>query len=463
MPKQLFLKIFFSFWLVTVAQTATIIAIPSMLASSEEADPKQQKRHLAIVKMLSKAKNFSKAIKRVQHKIRPPHYLRKKLTDKRGRIANVFVIDSDNAPYNGKRLPKDIYLAIVNHEDNPKQFLYNFKRWTVYGPYKFQRDGQQYQLYLRDFHHKNKTKVLSFLSDNPWFMFAIAMLISGIFCGLLAWHLSRPIRSLDRSAKKLAQGDLSVRADKLALRYHDEIGQLARSFNEMAGAIENMVTGQQRLLGDISHEIRTPITRLKLACAIHRRQCGESQELQRIEQETDVIDKMLNQLLALSRSTLANDHPFEAVDFAFFMEDILDNAKFEAHQANLTLDSIIDDGLNVSVQWDSLSSAMENIIRNAIKYAASAISLTARSENNTLIIDIIDDGNGVDSKHLDKLFAPFYRASNARDRQSGGTGLGLAIAHEAITRHQGNVSAYNNSFGGLTVTISIPLNQCTIL
>jgi len=457
MPKQLFLKIFFGFWLVAVAQTATIIAIPSMLASSERIDPQQLKHHLEIVDMLSNSKNLTKAIKRAQHKIRPPHYLRKRLINKRGRLANVFVINDENNAFDGRRLPKDVYLAIVNHEDNPQQQRLKLKRWTLYGPYKFTHKDKNYQLYLRDFNHKKRTKVLTFLSENPWITFAIVMLISAIFCGLLAWHLSRPIRSLDRSAKKLAQGDLSVRADKLALRYHDEIGQLARSFNEMAGAIETMVNGQQRLLGDISHEIRTPLTRLQLACAIHRRQFGDNPELKRIEQETETIDKMLYQLLALSRSTLTNEHPFETTEFSFFMEEIIDNARFEAHQANIELIDNITQQLTVSVQWDSLASAIENILRNAIRYAKKTISFTVYSKNNRLIIDISDDGCGVEDAHLTNLFTPFYRVSTARDRKSGGTGLGLAIAHEAVTRHQGKIDATNNKDGGLTVTISLPL------
>jgi len=459
MPKQLFLKIFFGFWLVALAQTAVIIAIPSLLASSESIDPKQLKHHLGIAERLANSKNLSKTIKRVQHQIRPPHRLRKKLIDKRGRLANVFVVNDENNAYDGHRFPKDVYLAIVNHEENPQQKLYKFKRWTVYGPYKFKHKEQDYQLYLRDFNHKKRTKVLSFLTENPWIMFGIVMLVSAIICGLLSWHLSRPIRSLDRSAKLLAKGDLSVRADKLALRYHDEIGQLARSFNEMAGAIETMVNGQQRLLGDISHEIRTPLTRLQLACAIHRRQFGDNTELERIEHETETIDKMLYQLLALSRSTLTNEHPFETTEFSFFMEEIIENARFEAHQADIELIDSIPPELTVSVQWDSLASAIENILRNAIRYAKKTISFNVYAKHERLFIDISDDGCGVEDSHLSNLFTPFYRVSTARERKSGGTGLGLAIAHEAVTRHQGKIGATNNKVGGLTVTISLPLIQ----
>lgn len=457
MPKQLFLKIFFGFWLITVAQMATIIAIPYILESSESINPQQLKHHQEIVDYLSKAKNLSKGVRKVQHKIRPPRYIRDKLIDKRGRLANIFVVQGDHNSFDGKRLPKDVYLAIVNHEETPTKNFYRFKRWTVYGPYQFTHDNNDYQLYLRDFETSKRSYILMFLSNNPWIMFTIAIFISAFFCSVLAWHLSRPIRSLDQSARRLAAGDLTVRADKLALRYHDEIGQLAKSFNEMASSVESTINGQQRLLGDISHEIRTPLTRLKLACAIHRRQFGDNIELNRIEQETEVIDKMLNQLLALSRSTLTNQHPFEETDFSFFMEEIIDNAGFEAREANIHVAHNIQESLTIAVQWDSLASAIENILRNAIRYADKEITFNAYEADNKLIIDIIDDGCGVESAHLDNLFTPFYRVSTSRDRKSGGIGLGLSIAHEAITLHKGTITASNNKIGGLTVTITLPL------
>ena len=457
MPKQLFLKIFISFWLVTVAQMATIIAIPSMIASPEALNPQQRKHHRNITAYLAKAPNLKKAINKVKHKIRTPRSFVKTLEDRSGKLQNIYIIDNDNNAYNGKRLPKDIYGAIVNHEEFPAQKIYKFKRWAIYGPYEFTNNGIDYQLYIRDFQHSERIRILRFLSDNPWIMFTIAMFISALFCSLLAWHLSRPIRSLERSAKQLASGDLTARADNLALRYHDEIGQLAKSFNEMADFVESTISGQQRLLGDISHEIRTPLTRLKLACAIHRRQFGDNVELKRIEQETIVIDKMLNQLLDLSRSTIANQHPIEETDFAFFMEEIIDNASFEARQANVNLKDNIQSDLIIAVQWDSLASAVENILRNAIRYAEQEIIFSAYAKDNQLIIDISDDGCGVEDEHLDNLFTPFYRVSTSRDRQSGGIGLGLAIAQEAISRHHGIINAKNNDNGGLTVTITLPL------
>lgn len=461
MPKQLFLKIFFGFWFVMVVQTAAILALPNMLDSASRIDPKIDAFNKKIARTLAKSSNLDKAVRKLQHKLRPPHFIKKRISDKRGRLDNLFVVDENKIGLKGNRLPKDIYLTLIQLEEEPNRRYFHFKRWGVYGPYSFTHDGKEYKLFIRDFEHRHRSVVLNFLKKHPGITLAIAMLISAIICGLLAWHLSRPIRSLDRSAKRLAAGDLSARADKLALRYHDEIGQLAKSFNEMADSVQSMVNGQQRLLGDISHEIRTPLTRLQLACAIHRRQFGENDELSRIEQETEIIDKMLNQLLALSRSTLSDDHPFERVDFAFFMEEIIDNARFEAHQANKKLDSTIAPDITVELQWDSLASAIENIIRNAIKYASNKVCFNAYRTDEQLTITISDNGSGVEQNHLENLFTPFYRVSTARDRKTGGTGLGLAIAHEAVKRHNGKISASNNEKGGLSVTIVLPLTSKT--
>jgi len=139
------------------------------------------------------------------------------------------------------------------------------------------------------------------------------------------------------------------------------------------------------------------------------------------------------------------------------MDDIIDNASFEAKEHGVELTASISPNLNIMLQWDPLASAIENIIRNAIRYANTSITFTAQAEQGTLVISISDDGCGVATEHLASLFTPFYRVSDARERSSGGTGLGLAIAHEAVIRHQGAIEAVNNSSGGLTIIIRLSL------
>lgn len=460
MPKQLFLKILFGFWLVTVLIAGTIVALPALIESTRQLSPEQAKHHQKLIKLIESAPTLNEGVQAAQ-RILNAQRLSKHLKKKRGRFKHLFIVDQENNSINSRNLPKDINLAIVKHQEEPQHNGYHFKRWTVFGPYQLTFDQVVYQLYIRDTTRHHRTSFLSTLRDNRWLLLFLVMTVSAICCALLAWHIVRPIKSLDRSAKQLAQGDLTARADERALAHRDEIGQLAKSFNNMADSVESMLHGQQRLLGDISHELRTPLTRLQLANAISRRKEGESEELARIEQETQTIDKMLQQLLLLSRYQLASNQPFELSEFDQFMDDIIDNAKFEAKEHGIELTTTIEPNLKLMLQWDPLASAIENIIRNAIRYAKTRIEFSAKRESDSLVISISDDGCGVPKEHLANLFTPFYRVSNARERSSGGTGLGLAIAHEAVTRHQGSIEAINNKVDGLNIKIRLPLASDT--
>ncbi|NRA59479.1 MAG: HAMP domain-containing protein [Psychrobium sp.] len=462
MPKTLFIKLLIGFWSITVLIAGAIVALPTLLEASQTITPKQLKRHLYFVEAIKKATSIEEGIKYVERKlpirIPPPSMKRShKRSNKRHHTRHVFVMDADNNSVPNYRIPKDIHIAILSNEENSTVKNHPFKRWTVYGPYRFEHKKKAYSLFLRDINYNARHRFLQTLADNRLLLLLLVMSISAICCALLAWHITRPIKSLDKSARLLAQGDLTIRAEKNALRHRDEIGQLAHSFNAMADSVEKIVLGQQRLLGDISHELRTPLTRLQLASAISRRQSGETPELIRIDQETKVIDKMLQQLLVLSHYKLVNDHPVEQCQFDFFMDDILENAKFEANEYNVTLNSDIGVNIEISVQWEPLASAIENIIRNAIRYASTQVTFTAHVINDSLEIAISDDGKGVAAQHLEHLFTPFYRVSSARERDSGGTGLGLAIAYAAISRHQGSIQAENNQQGGLSVKIKLPI------
>ena len=139
------------------------------------------------------------------------------------------------------------------------------------------------------------------------------------------------------------------------------------------------------------------------------------------------------------------------------MDDILENAIFEANEHAIVIKSHIADNIEVDLQWEPLASAIENIIRNAIRYAKTQVTFNAQVVAGELEVIIADDGKGVPSEHLEQLFSPFYRVSSARERSSGGTGLGLAIALAAINRHQGSISAENNNQGGLSVKIRLPI------
>ena len=218
------------------------------------------------------------------------------------------------------------------------------------------------------------------------------------------------------------------------------------------------MTAQQRLLSDISHELRTPLTRLQLATALMRRRQGEGKELQRIEMEAQRLDGMINDLLVLSRTQHKNALVSEAMKANHLWSGVLDDARFEAEQMGKTLEVPYPPG-----PWplygnpSALDSALENIVRNALRYSHSRIVVSFSVDKQGITIHVDDDGPGVSAEDREQIFRPFYRTDEARDRESGGTGLGLAIVETAIQQHRGWVKADDSPLGGLRLTLWLPL------
>ncbi len=255
-------------------------------------------------------------------------------------------------------------------------------------------------------------------------------------------------------------------ATKLAKR-HDEIGQLGRDFNLMAERLESMVRAQHRLLGDISHELRSPLARLGVALGLARQRSGNEANgaLDRIERESENLNEMISQLLILTRLESGTDGRKRTdVDLAALLREVADDADFEARSINRIVQVVMADKCSISGVEELLRSAVENVVRNAVRYTpeGTAVEVTLRHRNgagdNFAVITVRDRGKGVPEEALDKIFRPFYRTEDARDRQSGGgTGLGLAITERAVRLHGGTVKATNASDGGLAVEMKLLL------
>jgi len=303
--------------------------------------------------------------------------------------------------------------------------------------------------------------ILFDLSHSLW----IALPVTALICMLFAYILVRPIRQLQHTARLLGDGDLSIRSP-LATR-RDEIGQLANEFNEMANRIESTLNQQQQLLRDVSHELRSPLARLRIALELARKQSGETVQLQRIENETACMDGMIENILTLIRLEQGSAHQSAPKAFSIIslVEDVVSNANFEYAQASKQA-YIHTSMQDIIMQGDRrlLHSAIENIVRNAMHYtpANSQVSIHISTHAKQAMIIITDAGNGVPEKSLAHLFEPFYRVDEARDRQSGGFGLGLSIAARAIQSHHGSIHAENAKAGGLSVTMTLPIMDETI-
>jgi len=288
----------------------------------------------------------------------------------------------------------------------------------------------------------------------------VLLLITAVVCYLLARSLTSPIKRLREATCRFADGDLSTRIGDQVKGGH-ELAELARDFDNMAAKIEALVSSRQRLLRDISHELRSPLARLGIALELARQQQpeGSDKALNRIELESQRMNEMIGQLLSLTR--LESDGsalPMVSLDLAELLDQLVHDADFEAAVKNCR---VVYDGPEEfpwSGNQELLARAFENVIRNAVRYTAdgSSVRVSLLWKGSLAGIEVSDSGPGVPDETLERLFTPFYRVEDDRDRKSGGTGIGLAIADRAIRLHGGSIRAENRAEGGLKIEISLP-------
>jgi signal transduction histidine kinase len=296
----------------------------------------------------------------------------------------------------------------------------------------------------------------------------VVLVIGGIFCYWLARYLTTPVLKLRTTTNELAEGNLGARVATNLVKRRDEVGQLGRDFNVMAERLESMVKAQQRLLGDISHELRSPLARLGVALGLARQRSGTEANgaLDRIERESDNLNEMISQLLTLTRLESGTDSRKRTeVNLAALVREVAEDADFEARSVNRAVQVVSSDDCSINGVEELLRSAVENVVRNAVRYTpeGTAVEVALRKQNggtdNFAVISVRDRGKGVPEDALERIFRPFYRTEDARDRQSGGgTGLGLAIAERAVRMHGGSVQAVNAADGGLAVEMRLGLS-----
>ncbi|HMS11416.1 MAG TPA: ATP-binding protein, partial [Pyrinomonadaceae bacterium] len=261
----------------------------------------------------------------------------------------------------------------------------------------------------------------------------IGLLITAlIVCYLLALYLTSPIRKLREAAQRLADGELDTRVADRVGRRGDELSGLARDFDLMAERIESLINSQKTLSRDISHELRSPLARLNVALEIAKKKANNETHpsLERIETESNRLNEMIGRLLTLSRlETGTDDFERTPVNLRKLVEQVAADAQFEAAAKGRSVKVLKLDECNLHGSESLLRSAVENVLRNALKYThpETTVEVELEAKNGNASIVVRDHGGGVPEEQLKNLFRPFYRVSEARDRGSGGTGLGLAI------------------------------------
>jgi two-component system sensor histidine kinase CpxA len=292
-----------------------------------------------------------------------------------------------------------------------------------------------------------------------WLLPALA---GGLLCLVLARHLSSPIRTLQTVAGRIADGDFSVRASPAIGSRRDELADLARDFDRMADRIQSLLRKQQELLGDISHELRSPLARLNVSLELVRR--GKMDAVEHMQADLHRMDISIGQILTLTRLQIRDDRKIETpVNLRLIVKSVAEDARFEGKEEGKSV--VIPRADDCWMKGDPalLRSCIENVVRNAVHYTKPQTEVTLSLEvvgdnSDSARILVADHGDGVPPEVLDRIFEPFYRVTEAREHQTGGTGLGLSIAQRITIVHGGSIRAKNRDGGGLEIEILLPVS-----
>ena len=291
----------------------------------------------------------------------------------------------------------------------------------------------------------------------------VAALISALVSLLLARYLAAPLGYLSRASRRLATGDLTVRVGAALDRRKDEFGQLALDMDEMAKRLQESQQANQRLLRDVSHELRSPLARLRVALEIARNKDRNLvvEELNRIELEGERLENLIDEVLSLLRELSGpRELKLARFDLTELLQDLVETVNYEIAEDCGQIELQLGSPLLLNADKELLWRVFENLLRNAMIHGGDAggIRVTGSvASHQEIRVQVIDSGPGIAEAHIDKIFEPFYRVDEARNRKSGGHGLGLAIAASAVRRHGGRISASNHEGGGLEVVVDLPI------
>lgn len=443
---NIFLKIFLGFWLVSVCVLGSWLVADHYFQSrpiaGESADRPPGPPQRFLLRMIYELQNTSSR--------ELPALLA--ATEQRHRI-KIFLLDAEGADILGRAVPAAV-TRVAEQLRGARRRAYGRTadtRLLAHDIYRAEEGPLRAVLVFPATRHD----ILQRLSENLWLRLGLAVIVSGLLCFVLSRLLTSRLRELQAASRRLAGGALDTRLQVRNLG-GDETDELARDFNTMAEQLQERLQAQKRLLHDVSHELRSPLARLRVALALAERGGPDAaQHLQRIERETERLEELIAQLLSTrAQAPVLEDH----VDLAALLEQLCADARFEgrplAKQVVFARDC---SQAVVATSGDLLQKLFENILRNAVHHtpphSTVSVSLTGVAGGYTIRIE--DQGPGVAAGELDRIFDEFYRADAARSRETGGHGLGLAIARRAVIELGGRIEAVNTG-QGLAVTVFLP-------
>lgn len=453
--RSLFLKIFLSFWVAQALFVVLAIALAFWLRPYRETAAWDALEAKVLKESLETYQTSGpEAVGRYLTDLQASQHMRAFLFDEEGKeISGGRPPDFIQNFQHGRPSPPAGYLRI-----SPERFLRQTSAVV---------NGHRYTLVM-----SLPPTPSSFFSARsvPGLWILIAVVSSGLVCYPLARYMTRPVVKLRSAAQKLAAGDLSARAGTSESRRKDEIAELVRDFDSMASRLEAMVKAQSRLWSDISHELRSPLARLSVALELARQRSGAGANgaLERITLESERLNELIGRLLTIARLDSGEDKIEKLpIPLEELICEVAKDAEFEAQSRQCHVKFVAREDFTVMGNATLLRSAVENVVRNAIRYTKEGtnveIMLTNDDRANTALLTIDDSGPGVPPDAVDKIFRPFYRIDDARGRQTGGVGLGLAITERSVLLHGGTVRALNRPDGGLRVEMRLPVNAINVL
>lgn len=441
---SLFWKLFLTMWLSIVGFSAAIGWLNDKLAREQWAE--------------QPADSFARGLARISQRAEQALQIdgRKGLRDELLNIprmsrSHIYIVDESNKEVLGR---DEALNQLVERRTQMDEVVYE------------DAGGRPYRFYT-----VNRSPPSTILAPGPQgtaLRLAAAAAISALISYFLARSLATPLASLSKASRRIAAGELGTRVRHTMPSRQDEIGQLAVDFDVMASRLEAMQKANQRLLQDVSHELRSPLARLSVALEIARKKgAGHiGSEIDRISLESERLEKLVNDVLGLLRES---SEPISRLDddieLTGLLSDLVDVVNYEVPEGKPGISWYPAGPCEFRGDRELLWRAMENLLRNALRHTdpdrGIELAFTIRKRKSRVELSVRDFGEGLPASELEKIFEPFYRVQESRDRGSGGHGLGLSIAANAARRHGGSIEAVNASDGGLVVTISLPLAAAT--
>ncbi|WDE09065.1 HAMP domain-containing protein [Thalassomonas viridans] len=371
-----------------------------------------------------------------------------------GRQLQIYIIDDNGRDILNRMLPRDVAsIALPTSAAGPVK-PYRLRKVI------FNKTLPGYKVIgYRDLYAISR---LAMRPNARLLLLAVAIVISVSISLWLSSYIVRPLRKLRAASQQVAEGDFNLVISDEFVKRKDEIAMLARDFDVMTAKVEQLITNQQQLMRDVSHELRSPLARMQALLSLASQKPAEDARMNiaRIEQELANLNQLIDEILSFARLDTLQSLKKVRVNLKELLEVIAESAEIEGAMENKQVQVEAESHWFMYLDAELISSAIENIVRNALKYspANSVIAIKAAVEADFLTISIADTGPGVPEAFLSELFEPFYQVGNRSGSQASGSGVGLAIAEKCVHLHGGKITAANRVPTGLVMTIFLPLS-----